>query len=475
MRKILLFELNEVPFRVIDHYCEQFPSSNLARIINRSYQYETLTEDEGHLHPWTTWPTLHRGISNKVHKIKDFGEDLSKLNKTHPPLWQLLRDQGISVGVYGSMHSYPLPKDANDYDFYVPDPFAQTSDCVPKSIEPFQAFNLSMARRSGRNIDSGIDYKSAVKLATKLPGLGIKLKTATSVASQLVQERVSPWKTTRRRTYQSVLAFDVFMKLLKKHKPQFVTYLSNHVAATMHRYWAATFPDDYEKNNLSNEWLQTYAGEIDFAMNKFDEFLGELIPFIDNNPDYMLVVASSMGQEATSAELIKTELALKNFNKFFSKLELSNEDWEQMPAMHPQYNVKVNKDKVHLLVQNLNKLNIKGEPLSFRQKDEVFFSIDFGHVDMEENGVLYENQSVSLEDFGLHNEHVDEEAAGTAYHIPEGSMIIYDPKDGANKQREFRINTTRFAPSILENFEIEVPSYMTDERIEAISGALKAV
>ena len=40
-------------------------------------KYETLAEDVGHLSPWITWPSLHRGVSNEQHEISDFGMDLS--------------------------------------------------------------------------------------------------------------------------------------------------------------------------------------------------------------------------------------------------------------------------------------------------------------------------------------------------------------------------------------------------------------
>ena len=71
MRNILLFELNEVPFQVMDYYCSKFPSSTLAKTLQRSTQLETFTHDQGHLHPWSTWPTIHRGVTNEVHHIKD--------------------------------------------------------------------------------------------------------------------------------------------------------------------------------------------------------------------------------------------------------------------------------------------------------------------------------------------------------------------------------------------------------------------
>ena len=61
-KKLILYELNEVPHRVIVEYIKIRPNSNLAKIISISEYCHTYTEDDGELHPWSTWPTIHRGF-----------------------------------------------------------------------------------------------------------------------------------------------------------------------------------------------------------------------------------------------------------------------------------------------------------------------------------------------------------------------------------------------------------------------------
>ncbi|MEN7546390.1 hypothetical protein AAG747_00630 [Rapidithrix thailandica] len=469
MRKIILFELNEVPFKVIDHYCKTHPKSTLAEIMKVSSQIETVTEDTGHLSPWITWPTLHRGVSNKHHQIKDFGEDLSGVNAKYPSIWEILINKGISTGVFASMHSFPAPANYKDYAFYVPDPFAGDSLAHPEKLMPFQQFNLAMSRKSGRNVDTGIDMKSATSLALSLPGLGIKSKTMMDVAGQLVAERTTPWKKTRRRTFQTVLAFDVYLKLLKKTAPAFSTYFSNHVASTMHRYWAATFPEDYKQYDLSQEWKQTYQGEIDFTMGKLNDFLQALIRFIDANPEYKLVMASSMGQKATIAEQLKTEVYCEDFNNFLRFFELPEGCWEIKPAMHPQYNLTLDEPYIEPFKENLDQLEINGKPISYRLKGN-FFSIDLGHRNMDHEYVLYKGEKVPFEKLGITNIPIDDETGSTAYHVPEGSLVVYDPKDKTpKKERQYGVNSVTIVPSILDNFNIPVPKYMTSERIDCIA------
>ena len=68
-KKLILYELNEVPIRLINKYIEIKPNSSFKHLLEKGHFTETITHDKGELHPWTTWPTLHRGVNNKYHKI----------------------------------------------------------------------------------------------------------------------------------------------------------------------------------------------------------------------------------------------------------------------------------------------------------------------------------------------------------------------------------------------------------------------
>ena len=221
MKKLLLLEINEVPHKVYDHFLETNTSCLLSRILNSSKKLTTLSTDKGELHPWSTWSTLHRGIDNTVHQIKDIGQDLTTVNLQYPPIWEILIQNNISCGVFSSLHTYPLPENVRDYDYFVPDPFANGTDTYPKSLQVFQAFNLSMVKKSGRSVDKGIDKKAALRLAASFPALGLRFSTTLATINQLFQERREPWKASRRRSFQSILAFDLFLKLIKKEEASF--------------------------------------------------------------------------------------------------------------------------------------------------------------------------------------------------------------------------------------------------------------
>ena len=461
--KIIFFELNEVPYKIIHHFCKFYPESSLAKVFANGKKYETYAEDQGHLSPWVTWPTVHRGVTNEKHFISDFGQDLNEQEKQYPPIWNLLSQKGIKTGLFGSLHTYPLPTDIENFSFYVPDTFAAGSECFPKKLETFQKFNLAMARESSRVVSSRIPAREALQFLLKLPDLGFRFKTAADIMGQIVDERVNKWKVVRRRTYQSIIGFEIFFKQLTEQKPDFSTFFTNHVASSMHRYWAAAFPEDYDDLKLGREWIETYNKEIIFTMKKADQMIGRLLKFVEMNPEYSLWILSSMGQHAVEAKEIETDLFVTNGRKFMDLFELGINGYELRPSMVPQFNVQVHIDKRKEFEEKLATFSINGQQIHCRLKGEGFYSLDIGFANMEDLSIQIQlmGRLIPLEHSGMENVKIQDRCGATAYHIPQGSLLIYAPGNDLNVKEVTSISTTEIAPSILRNFNVAVPGYMS--------------
>jgi hypothetical protein len=427
--KIILFELNEVPFKVIDDFCTRYSDSVLARVLPLATQYVTHTDDEP-LSPWITWPTLHRGVGVGEHGIAYLGADTAEVDKSYPPIWQTLAQRGLRVGVFGSLHTYPVPADPAGYAFYVPDTFAADGKSIPSSIDAFQELNLRLARASARNVSVELPWKQGLGVLARSPSLGLRAATLASLARQVVMERVRPARRVRRRTYQSILGFDIFMKLLKRTKPDFATFFTNHVASSMHRYWAAAYPGDYDSNNYGPEWQATYGAEIDFTMLTTDRLLGRVVRFVERNPDYRLWVASSMGQAATFAEPMETQLYATNVPRLMQALGVADaEDWHERAAMLPQISVYVAPAAIDAFRDSLQHLEIDGNPLVFTEKTGGFFSLNFGQVNLQDKPglVVLNGTQATLDRLGLSLVAIEDAANSNAYHIPDGTLFTYDP------------------------------------------------
>ena len=68
-KRLLIYELNEVPRKIVIDFIKKRPSSTLAKIIKEGSFLETYASDQEELHPWSTWPTVHRGVNNNTHNM----------------------------------------------------------------------------------------------------------------------------------------------------------------------------------------------------------------------------------------------------------------------------------------------------------------------------------------------------------------------------------------------------------------------
>jgi hypothetical protein len=462
---IILFELNEVPFRVIDDYCARFPQSTLAGLLKVSQQYET-TADDSILSPWITWPTVHRGVSSEQHGINHLGQELGSADEKYPPVWKILAANGLKPAVFGSLHTYPLPSEVDRYSFYVPDTFAAGPETSPPALSLFQNFNLSMARQSPRNVSSSVPWRDALHLMREARNLGLRVRTLLRCGSQVAVERFKPWRRNRRRSYQAVLSFDVFMKQLEEYRPSFATFFTNHVASAMHRYWAAAFPSDYPSSGYDPRWVSQYREEITFSMMLFDRMLARLRTFVDRNDGYTLWIASSMGQAATIAEPLRTQLYVADLPAFMSRMGLSPDDWSQRPAMAPDVSVLVRQEKVPAFRALLGQLFIDGKPIEWHERSDGFFSLSLGHPNLPPTAqATLGGKAMTMRDLGLDNYKIEDSSNSNAYHIPQGALILYDPREPATKTARVSLSSREIAPAILETFGLLPPPYMVASRL----------
>lgn len=469
-KKLLLLELNEVPYRVLDKYCSDRPDSMLARVLRASTQYVTHTEDRLALDPWISWPTLHRGVNDEVHGILHLGQPLDDLDRTYPPIWRMLRAAGLSVGVFGSLHSSYVPPDVTDYSFYVPDYFDATAFAHPAELLSFQELNLAMTRESARNVTRKIPLPAVLRFFKDAPSLGLRLSTLGDAAAHLVRETFDNSLRVRRRAYQPLIMADLFIGQLERAQPDFATFYTNHVAAAMHRYWGAAFPQDY-REPLEGEWIRKYSAEITFAMDKLDSMLRGLVRFIERHPQYVLLVASSMGQAAIPTRRTLEFLTVTDIARFMAALGVPPEGWRARPAMVPCRSVVVQEPYRDAVASALAGLTIDGAtarldkrpvaPLSYDAQPgggfQFFVQFDsYGGPRIATLG----GQRMKFEDAGLGMMPHEDGVNCTAQHVPEGSLFIYRPETSTDRGMRSNVSTADVAPSILRFFGLTAPAYM---------------
>ncbi|MEI8320765.1 MAG: hypothetical protein WCG05_01985 [Alphaproteobacteria bacterium] len=452
--KILFYELNEVPWRLVDHYIKQHPKSNLADLLNHSLQLTTVTKDSGELHPWSTWPTVHRGVYNDTHDIRFLNQEIKT---SYLPYWRILAQENINVGVFGSLQSWPIPKDEN-YAFYVPDTFAPDSQTYPKYLSLFQAFNLAQTARDGGSTPKKVPLSlNLLKDLVELTARGITFRSLMTVGNQLLREKLNPLVKARRSIFQSPLAFDFFYQLIQRTRPHFATFFSNHAAGMMHRYWKYTFPEDFGYT-LKGKEDELKRDHLTQAMNITDYQIGKLKKFADDY-GYVLMIGSSMGQEAIDRGDYVGELRLEEFDKFYKTLGYKKPIKNNL-AMQPDFAFSFNKK------EDLKDFKACVSELKTVDKKSLFTLKESGltlNCNLQSSPelvlsgvVMYEGKRIPFRDLGIIIEVRDQ---GTAYHCPEGIWIVYS-KGLKKDQSRTRVESIKVAPTILKMFGIKSPDYM---------------
>lgn len=288
-RDVILYELNEVPWRVVDYYIERRPDSHLASLLTGGQCLTTHHDDSAHLSPWRTWPTLH--ASTYDHNSFDLGQDPATFRGD--PIWDVADRAGLSVGIFGPMQSWPA-RQFSSGGFYIPDTFSQDCKTYPAHLQKFQQFNLAMTFERGFSSDTPLKPKALLAEGLDLVRRGLTPGSAYTLAAHLASERRDSRYKARRPALRVLPAFDLYWRLHRTYRPRLSIFFTNHVAAMMHRYWGDAMPDYTDSYDYVTD--EVFGGFILTAMDYTDRQLGRIRKYLAGNPKSLLVVAASMGQ-----------------------------------------------------------------------------------------------------------------------------------------------------------------------------------
>jgi hypothetical protein len=337
-RKVLLLELNEINWSVVDalvtmHGPAYLP--NFARLKKEgAWGVQSAIEKPPMLDPWVTWVTLHTGVPAAVHGASVLEQDSTTISAKR--LWHYVADAGRSVGVFGSISAYPPFKVRG---FVVPGPFAPSDDTYPPNLRPIQAINRRYTQVHNKTVGAPNALEN-LKTGAKLMKLGLRTATGARVAAQLALERFAPHLRWRRVGLQPLMNFDFFAKLYRDQRPEFATWHSNHAAHYMHHYWRAWDDTKFPVKSSEAERAK-YGDAVPYGYQLCDELIGRAINLLD--ADTVLVIGSSMGQQPFVSEKYqagKIVVRIRDMDRFLSIVGREGVE-KVVPTMVPQWNLTV--------------------------------------------------------------------------------------------------------------------------------------
>lgn len=326
-RDLILYELNEVPWSIVDYFVGERPTSNLAALLEGGQSVTTVNTGPEMLSPWRTWPSLHNSMYD--HNSFDLGQDPTTF--VGDPIWDVAEQAGLSVGLFGPMQSWPAREFAHG-GFYVPDTFSQDSETFPPTLRKFQDFNLSMTQTMAFDADVALDPTTLARAGVDMLHRGVTAKSIAIVARHLARERKDKRYKAFRAGLQVLPGFDLYWKLHLKNHPRLSVFFTNHVASMMHRFWGDAMPGyadafDYTPDDVFGTFI---LASMEFADRQF----GRIRKYLAANPQTVLVIAASMGQEPVETRFGEANmLLLEDHHRLATHLGLNCTEWAL--AMYP--------------------------------------------------------------------------------------------------------------------------------------------
>ena len=455
-KKIILYELNEVPWVVVDSFVASHPHSNLASLMARGQSLTTvLINETAPLQPWRTWPSFHTSQLASDHNSIDLGQDPGTFHGA--TMWDAAETAGLTVGLFGPMQSWPA-RPLRTGGFWIPDTFARDEVCFPTSINRFQAFNLAATKENGFSPDTALRPGALARVGYDLVRRGMTAKTAWYLSRSVLRERKDGRNKAGRSILQALPCFDLYWRLHRRHAPALSIFFTNHVAGMMHRYWGDAMAD-YKTVEPDYVPDPVFATMITRAMEVADAQFGRIRRYVDNHPDTILMIAGSMGQEAIAKGHRPPQVVLSDPERLFKALGLG--PIEVGSAMYPSYSLLLSKDDdpdaVIKAFGSLTAANGNAVLDRFRMTGRTLqFSVPYT------SGVASPTELMTFTPLGATTsrteqlDHLGMElrtrlgGANTGYHIPEGITVVYGKGIAPDPSRT-RVDLLDKAPSILAN------------------------
>jgi hypothetical protein len=332
---VLLVELNEITWRLLDPLLAQGHLPTFSRLIEHGARGTTVApEVPPELDPWISWTTVYTGRPPEEHGVKFLEQPPDTVRG--PRIWDIAADAGKSVGIFGSIMSWPPRRDIRG--FWVPGTFSPDAKTYPEALEPIQQLNLTYTR-AHTPVAENNRKPGKLALLWKLRNLGLRLPTLGAIAGYFARRALGRAREWEKVSLQPRINLDFFARLWSDNRPDFATFHTNHVAHYQHRYWRAADPEPFLEKPSADE-LKKYGNAVRFGYQSADELLGELCRLIDE--DTVLIVASGLGQQPYVKEEFRGGRSVIRLQSIEQMLELLGvkEECEPYSVMAPQWNVR---------------------------------------------------------------------------------------------------------------------------------------
>ncbi|MBL0923385.1 MAG: hypothetical protein IBJ12_02825 [Sphingomonadaceae bacterium] len=384
-KKLILIELNEVNFDVVQQYVERSPDMFPAfrTIMSWEHRRTTAEEDYKHLEPWIQWVSAHTGKTFQGHGVFRLG-DIAQSD--HEQIFERVEARGYSVGAISPMNA---KNNLAKPRYFIPDPWTQTP-----SDRSWWSRNIA------KSLSQAVNDNANARLSVSTIAV-ILLALARFASFGNYKEYIRLAARALTRTWSKALFLDLFLSdlhlsLYKKTKPDFSTIFLNAGAHIQHHYFHNAKISVHPKVENPTWYCKSEYDPIEDMIIVYDIIISKILDIKDSQ----IIIATGLTQKPYN--YVKFYYRLNNHRAFLSMLGQSFTD--VIPLMTRDFVIKMDQDpaSIEAMSKALSAMKTEdGVPL-FGDIEErsgsIFASLTYPYEITENTFVLINGQKVSLFD-----------------------------------------------------------------------------
>lgn len=298
-KKLILLELNEINFDVVEQYvfadANRYPAlKNLLSVARIRTSCETQYKE---LEPWIQWVSVHTGKTFSEHGVFRLGDIVGS---QVPQIFEYLESEGLKVGAISAINAENRLKTPA---YFIPDPWTQTpADCSWWS----QSLRQAVSQTVNDNAQARITPKSMLLVVLGL----MRFARVVHYQKYLLLVLGSYRKPWLKAMVLDLLLHDVHWSMFNAKKPNFSTLFLNAGAHIQHHYFFNSEPLRKDSPNINPAWY----------VRENEDPLADLLALYD------LIVGEYFSRTDTEV-LLATGLSQKPYDriKFYYRLNLHAE------------------------------------------------------------------------------------------------------------------------------------------------------
>lgn len=289
--KVIFIELDGGSWNVMRPLLEAGKLPNIKGVMEHGVS-SGLASEAPYISP-KIWTSIFTGKKPEKHGVSFFGATSNMVNGKR--IWDILDEKGHTVGVLGSLVTWP-PRPVKG--FMIPDVCAIDPETHPKDYRFFQEIALNERRKSKRLGNRRFMLAEMATYAYKMKSKGVGIDTLWYAFRHLFLEKLRRLNQRdrywRKATLYLKMSTQIFEHLYDSYAPDFSSFHIHLCDSLSHRYWMFYEPEKFA--GVAPSDIRRYGDIVPNSYIEADRSIGKIISHAGDNT--VVVIASDHGSRA---------------------------------------------------------------------------------------------------------------------------------------------------------------------------------